>query len=934
MQQGQARAAEREFTVALEMARSSGSAEQAVRSLNSLAAAYLQQGRLAEADPLLRQAESLSEKLPNSELHLTMALVLRGTTATAQGDLLEGEDLLRRSITIGSEKWGFEHKMVASTVVLLTTNLMLQGRQFEAERVAFLAIELNEKSFGPDTEMTAQALSALARVYQAQGRVDEAKPILERVLSSAGRRYSRNNPALAAPLLSLATMYVSEKRFAEAEPLLTRGLALQEASVGPNSPLLVGSLEQLAAVRIGLSQLDDAERLLQRASKIVDTAGGDGLLLSASVSNRLAHLWYVSERYDLSQAAARQAVLVREKLLGSDHLLTTESLARWAQARMRSGDMRSAYPLAERGRANLLKAMRLYGDISDEQLRGLLLLAQPYFAEYLALLTSPTAASETLPSGLSPSIHAFQVAEHARLGAADLAMVKYRARALASDPKGATAAGVLQTLAYRLRAMRTTLRDEQMKPGDNRPPQDIERLRDRVAKLDAEYDEALERLARENPRYLDVSVPNPITAQEAQHLLDADEALLVYFALENRLLLWCIRSTGSIIHRVIDIRRSRLTETIARVRSSLDQSTNLALGAGRLMPVDVRGAHELYELLIGPIRENLAGVTHLLVVPDAALVPLPFAALLTRDTGDAFALLADAYAKTRPLDPHDLRTYSALPWLARDFTLTVLPSATGLKTLRETTKTGRRDTEALIGFGDPELRGSGSRRGGSMVAATGAPIDAADLQGFDRLPGTRSELNAVAQALGADPATSLYLGSNATKVRLRDLNSTGRLSRTRVIAFATHGLIGGEISGLREPALLLTPPAQPSDEDDGLLRLGDVLSLNLQSAEWVILSACNTAAPDGSGEGLSGLTRAFLFAGTSALLVSHWSVDDRATQQLMTEIFRRYAADRSRARAEAVRLGMLALINGTQAEPYFAHPFAWAPFFLVGEGRR
>ncbi|MCZ6624434.1 MAG: CHAT domain-containing protein, partial [Deltaproteobacteria bacterium] len=134
-------------------------------------------------------------------------------------------------------------------------------------------------------------------------------------------------------------------------------------------------------------------------------------------------------------------------------------------------------------------------------------------------------------------------------------------------------------------------------------------------------------------------------------------------------------------------------------------------------------------------------------------------------------------------------------------------------------------------------------------------------------------------------------------------------------------------------ALVLTPPQKPSEKDDGLLDLEDILGLKLDNADWVILSACNTAAVDGSGEGLSGLVRAFFFAGARSLLVSHWSVDDRATQVLMTEVFQRYAKDKTVARSEALRQGILALMAKAKGKTsYFAHPFAWAPFFLVGEG--
>jgi CHAT domain-containing protein len=147
-----------------------------------------------------------------------------------------------------------------------------------------------------------------------------------------------------------------------------------------------------------------------------------------------------------------------------------------------------------------------------------------------------------------------------------------------------------------------------------------------------------------------------------------------------------------------------------------------------------------------------------------------------------------------------------------------------------------------------------------------------------------------------------------------------------VIAFVTHALIGGDIKGLIKPALVLTPPSCPSESDDGLLTLDDVMSLKLNRTEWVILSACNTAALGRSGEGFSGLTRAFFYAGTPSLLVSQWSVDDAATDQLMTAVFTASAHGSRVSRAAALHDAMLRLMITRETDSdyaYFAHPFAY-----------
>ena len=144
---------------------------------------------------------------------------------------------------------------------------------------------------------------------------------------------------------------------------------------------------------------------------------------------------------------------------------------------------------------------------------------------------------------------------------------------------------------------------------------------------------------------------------------------------------------------------------------------------------------------------------------------------------------------------------------------------------------------------------------------------------MQRLPETADELKAIAATLKAGTA-SLHLGESATETRVKSLD----LSRSRNLAFATHGLMAGELKGFAEPALVLTPPEEGSELDDGLLTASEIAQLKL-NADWVILSACNTAAADGTpgAEGLSGLAKAFFYAGARSLLVSHWAVSSEAT---------------------------------------------------------
>ena len=151
---------------------------------------------------------------------------------------------------------------------------------------------------------------------------------------------------------------------------------------------------------------------------------------------------------------------------------------------------------------------------------------------------------------------------------------------------------------------------------------------------------------------------------------------------------------------------------------------------------------------------------------------------------------------------------------------------------------------------------------------------------FHPCPRLPTSLKAVAAKLGAS-RSDIHLQKDASEATVK----RAPLANYRVVYFATHGLVAGDVKGLGEPSLALTIPNEPSELDDGLLTASEVAQLKL-NADWVVLSACNTAAGDKPGaEALSGLARAFFYAGAHALLVSHWAVESNAATRLTTTTF-------------------------------------------------
>jgi CHAT domain-containing protein len=222
----------------------------------------------------------------------------------------------------------------------------------------------------------------------------------------------------------------------------------------------------------------------------------------------------------------------------------------------------------------------------------------------------------------------------------------------------------------------------------------------------------------------------------------------------------------------------------------------------------------------------------------------------------------------------------------------------------------------------------------------GGVADVQQIRAQHPLPETADELCAVAQLTGAGEP-SVHLGAKASETNVKQLSAAGTLKQARIVHFATHGLLAGETQTLAqaraEPALLLTPPDTASETDDGLLTASEVARLDL-NADWVILSACNTAGADNAGaEAMSGLARAFFYAGARALLVTHWYVDSDAAVRLTTRTIAEMQRDPAIGRDEALRRAMVAVMaagDRPKDAPPAAHPSVWAPFVVVGDSRR
>jgi len=489
-------------------------------------------------------------------------------------------------------------------------------------------------------------------------------------------------------------------------------------------------------------------------------------------------------------------------------------------------------------------------------------------------------------------------------GAAARSAAQLAARLAASE--GGDSVRAYQDAERRYRA--ALARRERLSSSGDADPNLIQTADSAAADAAAKLDEAEQVLRSKSPRYVELLSPR-LKAAELVGALAEDEGYVRLVVADDRVYAALVTRSG-VTPYASDLGAAEARELVDRLRKSVQ------LRRGALPDYDIEAAQILYAKLFAPIGERLAGVSRLQIDAGGPLAGAPFAALVTQ--------APDAATLERIRSEQN---YAGVSWFGRDKAIAVSLGPAAF--VRTRANPPPATATAALSFGDfqPNPRLVAER----IAADRGLPERCrreleAVLNRLQALPETRAEAQGAAAAFGGGGRAVL-----AEAFTDRAVLDDPQVTQAGVLVLATHGVLGLS-SCFAEPALLASPGA----DGDGLIEASELLDLKL-SARLVVMSACDTAGGGRSdaartgfadgGEALSGLARAFIYAGASSVLATHWKIDAATsslqTQALLTQAVRT-GAPVSTALADAQRTMF--------DNPETAHPFYWSGFVLIGDG--
>lgn len=833
----------------------------------------------------------LADFLPNNAPLIERALLISmgkmsPTTSVAQGKRMIAlralEEMVGKDTDLPSIK---EIGDIAELINL--GHLQHEARLYrQSEKTFQRVLKTQERLFGISSTALAVTLLYMAHPVRNQRRIDDALALVKRAEPIVSKS---RDPVLSARHFHNLALDAHSRRNYE----VSAGFAEKAIAVLPDrySGELAEGYYALALAKYWLKDYAAAEKAARETYTLyIKTQGFHGVWTNRG-RMLLVRVLTAQKKFEEAKRYLSDALDSAEKMFGQTIW--------WANAKVVE-----AY-LAD-GMGNQAKALESYRAFASVAARQeFSCFYGPCFDPYVDLLATQAGdiESETAQAALR---EAFSVTQLIDFPVVSTAIKQMAARVGAGDQEISSYTRVQQDLAERQARLRAQLMQETRKPEKNRSKEKEDILEKEIRQIGTQIDEREMMMQDRFPKYAQLVTRKPVDAQRVAEILLPEEGLLYFSHVGNKGYTFLLHQGRLRLHTV-NLSHSQLRQRVELLRQGL------VLDDDKVRPFDIGLAHQLYRDLVGSLLDGPTSIRRLVIVPTGLLLSLPPDLLVTAAPG----------------------TTGKTEWLVRRFSILVVPDVRSFVDLRRIGKSPI-TSSGFLGVGNPKFAAdtSGPTSGvRSNIVGTSSlqfPNDPclenwnvrALVGSLAPLPESAEEVKIMSAELASGKGT-LLLGERATKSEFLRAG----LETKEIIAFATHGLLPEDLFCESEPALALAPGPPDNLQDDGLLRASEVAMIRL-NANLVILSACNTAGADGhlGGESLSGLVRAFFFAGARNVLATHWQIASQPTVKLTTDMVRKRAGGLNWP--DALRESKLLMMDNSET----SHPFFWGGFSLVGGG--